>query len=172
MRLYVPTTLDELLDAASAPLWTIEPRAAHAVTAPLQESEPDEDLEGWEFVAALEAADDSLALIAGLGDVPRQRVVVTVEVPDEAVRVIGVVPTDDTPDDAPAPSAVEIVQTVPEVEIVCAHVDEPGASVDVEAVIAAVDTDDDEALARALDRLGERGLLWYDRSELADIPSE
>lgn len=170
MRLYVPTTLDELADAAASPAWTIEPRAAHAVTAQLREAEPDEDLEGWEFLAALEAADDSLALIAGLGDVPRQRVVVTVEVPDSSVCVIGVVPTESTPDDAPAPSAVEIVETVPDVEIICAHVDEPDAAADIVAVISAVDDDDDDALTNALDALSQRGLLWYDRSELASIP--
>lgn len=170
MRLYVPTTLDELLAAATEPRWTIEPRGAHAVTEALRVAEPEEDEEGWEFSAALEAADDSLALVAGLADVPRQRVVVTVEVPDAAVRVVGVAPTDATPDDAPAPSAVEIVETIADVEIICAHVDEPAAAEDVAAVIAAVDIDDDEALTEALDRLSDRGLLWYDRSELAEIP--
>ena len=62
---------------------------------------------------------------------------------------------------------------MPDVAIVCVHVDEPEAVEDVEAVLAAADDDGpgaDEALDAAIDRVGERDLLWYDWSELKDVP--
>ncbi|GIJ00186.1 hypothetical protein CLV28_2507 [Sediminihabitans luteus] len=175
MRLYVPVTLDELDAVSSTPdaaRWDLAPRAAHAVTGPLAQSYPDEDDEGLEFLAALEAADDSLALVAGRVDAPRQRAVVTVEVPDSAVEVVGAVlpPEDADLGDDPAPSAVAVVASVPQVAIVCVHVDETTAADDVAAVLAAADAGDDPALDAALDRVTERNLLWYDWSEIAEIP--
>ena len=178
MRIYLPATLDEL-DAVTltteAARWTVAPRGAHAVTAALTRSLPDEDAEGVEYAAALEAADDSLALVASRPDAPRQRLVVTLEVPDGAVQVVGADDPGTTADDedAPAPSAVEIVRTVADVAIVCVHVDEPEAVGDVEAVLAAADgegPDADAALDAALERVTERDLLWYDWSELPDVP--
>ncbi len=174
MRIYLPATLDEL-DAvtvtADAARWTVAPRGAHAVTAALTRALPDEDEEGLEYAAALEAADDSLALVASRPDAPRQRLVVTLEVPDGAVQAVGAEDPDD--EDAPAPSAVEVLRTVPDVAIVCVHVDEPEAVADVEAVLAAADDDGpdaDAALDAAIERVGERDLLWYDWSELKDVP--
>jgi hypothetical protein len=175
MRIYLPATLDEL-DAVTvtddAARWTVGPRGAHAVTTALVRALPDEDEEGLEYAAALEAADDSLALVASRPDAPRQRLVVTLEVPDGAVQTVeagaGV-----AEEDAPAASAVEIVRTVPDVAIVCVHVDEPEAAPDVEAVLSAADGDGpeaDEALDDALERVTEHDLLWYDWSELADVP--
>lgn len=175
MRIYLPATLDEL-DAvtvtAGAARWTVAPRGAHAVTSALVRALPDEDEEGLEYAAALEAADDSLALVAARPDAPRQRLVVTLEVPDRAVQVVETQPGADD-EDAPAPSAVEVVRTVPDVAIVCVHVDEPEAAPDVEAVLAAADGDGpeaDAALDAALDAVTERDLLWYDWSELGDVP--
>ncbi|MFJ2520096.1 DUF6912 family protein [Cellulosimicrobium cellulans] len=174
MRIYLPATLDEL-DAvtvtADAARWSVAPRGAHAVTAALTRALPDEDEEGLEYAAALEAADDSLALVAARPDAPRQRLVVTLEVPDGAVQVVGADDSDD--EDAPAPSAVEVLRTVPDVAIVCVHVDEPEAVEDVAAVLAAADDDGpgaDAALDAAIDRVNERDLLWYDWSELKDVP--
>ncbi|WP_435736658.1 hypothetical protein V5D56_18090 [Cellulosimicrobium sp. PMB13] len=173
MRIYLPATLDEL-DAATvtddAALWTVAPRGAHAVTSALVRSLPDEDEEGLEYAAALEAADDSLALVASRPDAPRQRLVVTLEVPDDAVQVVDAASGDD---DEPAPSAVQVVRTVPDVPIVCVHVDEPEAAPDVDAVLTAADGDGpdaDAALDSALDRVTERDLLWYDWSEIPDVP--
>ena len=174
MRIYLPATLDEL-DAvtvtADAARWTVAPRGAHAVTPALVRSLPDEDEEGLEYAAALEAADDSLALVASRPDAPRQRLVVTLEVPDGAVQAVEGGDGDD--EDEPAPSAVQVVRTVPDVAIVCVHVDEPEAAPDVEAVLTAADGDGpdaDAALDTALDRITERDLLWYDWSEVANVP--
>jgi len=180
MRIYVPATLDEL-DAVThtgkAARWTVAPRRAHAVTNVLEAALPEEDAEGLEYVAALNAADDSLALIAGRPDAPHQRVIVTVEVPDTAVRAA--TPTDD---DEPVASEIEVTSTVEGVAIVCVHVDEPAAAADIADVLAAADEESDAedvaqvgeesdtALDEALQRVTDRDLLWYDWSEIKNIP--
>lgn len=180
MRIYVPATLDEL-DAvtrtAKAARWTVAPRRAHAVTKGLEAALPDEDAESLEYVAALNAADDSLALIAGRTGVPHQRVVITVEVPDAAVG-----PVDDASDDGSVPSQVAVTDTVEGVAIVCVHVDEAEAAADIADVLAAADEESDAeetaevaeesetALDAALQRVTDRDLLWYDWSEIKDVP--
>ncbi|MEV0891476.1 hypothetical protein [Promicromonospora sp. NPDC050262] len=182
MRIYVPATLDEL-DAVShatdAARWTVAPRRAHAVTKELEAALPDEDAESLEYVAALNAADDSLALIAGRPDAPHQRVIITVEVPDAAV---GPVPAGGSDDDEPVASEVQVTSTVEQVAIVCVHVDEPEAGADIADVLAAADEESDAettaevgeesdtALDEALQRVTDRDLLWYDWSEIKDVP--
>ncbi|MFD6446811.1 DUF6912 family protein [Promicromonospora sp. NPDC060204] len=182
MRIYVPATLDEL-DAVShssaAARWTVAPRRAHAVTKELEAALPDEDAEGLEYVAALNAADDSLALIAGRTDAPHQRVIITVEVPDASV---GPVVAGGTDDDEPVASEVQVTSTVEQVAIVCVHVDEPEAAADIADVLAAADEESDaettaevgeesdSALDEALQRVTDRDLLWYDWSEIKDVP--
>ena len=174
MRIYLPATLDELdavtvtADAARSPA---APRGAHAVTAALTRALPDEDEEGLEYAAALEAADDSLALVASRPDAPRPRLVVALEVPAGAVRLVGA--GGSAARAARGPGAGAGRRTVPDVAIVCVHVDEPEAVADVEAVLAAADDDGpdaDAALDAAIERVGERDLLWYDWSELKDVP--
>ena len=150
MRIYLPASLDQL-DPAAGPFTA---RRAHAVTPALRALFPDEDDEGLEFAAQLAAADDSLELLATRPDVPQLRLVVSVDVPDAAIQPVT--------DDEDVPSAVELVSAVEQADVICAHVDEPGAAPDV--VLAA---GGDEA---AVDRLDERDLLWYDASELASIP--
>lgn len=150
MRIYLPATVDEL-DRLGA---EAGPRRAHAVTPALREALPDEDDEGWEFVAQLVAADESLALLADHPTAPRLRLVLAADVPDESV-----VPDDDPDADV---TAVTVTSGVPAEAIVCAHVDEPAAAGDV---VAAVAGDDD-----AVQRLEDRDLLWYDVSELNRIP--
>ncbi|GAA4723260.1 hypothetical protein APR04_001209 [Promicromonospora umidemergens] len=185
MRIYVPATLDELdavTHTSGAARWTVAPRRAHAVTKDLEAALPDDDAEALEYVAALNAADDSLALIAGRPDAPHQRVVITVEVPDTAVGPA----RDGTPggadDDEPVGSEVEVTSTVEDVVIVCVHVDETEAAADIADVLAAADEESDAestadvgeesetALDAALQRVTDRDLLWYDWSEIKDIP--
>jgi hypothetical protein len=150
VRIYLPASLDQL-DPAAGPFTA---RRAHAVTPALRALFPDEDDEGLEFAAQLAAADDSLELLATRPDVPQLRLVVSVDVPDAAIQPVT--------DDEDVPSAVELVSAVEQADVICAHVDEPGAAPDV--VLAA---GGDEA---AVDRLDERDLLWYDASELGSIP--
>lgn len=150
MRIYLPASLDQL-DPAAGPFAA---RRAHAVTSALRALFPDEDDEGLEFAAQLAAADDSLEHLATHPDAPQLRLVVSVDVPDADVHPVV--------DDEDVPSAVELVSPVEQDDVICVHVDEPGAAPDV--VLAA---GGDEA---AVDRLDERDLLWYDASELASIP--
>ncbi|MDQ0426558.1 DUF6912 family protein [Cellulomonas iranensis] len=151
MRVYLPVTLDELQHGSPV---LLTPRVAHAVTPQLRATWPDEDEEGWEYAAQAGAADDSLVRVAGSPDAPPLRVVVAADVPDAAVRALT---------DPPVPSAVELTAAVDLAAVVSVHVDEPEAAADVRAVV-----DGDEA---AIERLEERDLLWYDVSEVADIPS-
>ena len=148
MRIYLPATLDEL-DLTDLPA-----RRGHAVTAALRSALPDEDDEGLEFAAQLAAADDSLEHLATHPDAPQLRLVVSVDVPDAAVEPVT--------DDEDVPSAIELVSPVAQADVICVHVDELGARADVEAALAG-----DEA---AGERLDDADLLWYDATELAQIP--
>lgn len=159
MRIYLPATLDELaalvVSAKRPAALDLAPRGAHAVTAALAAALPEEDDEGLEYSAHLAAADDTLALIAASPEIERRRLVLTVEVPDEAVvAAVGDVTV-------LSPSAVDIVVAVPGATIVCGHVDELEAVHDVEATLAGDDP--------AVERLVERDLLWYDASELPGL---
>ncbi|QCB93176.1 DUF6912 family protein [Cellulomonas shaoxiangyii] len=150
MRVYIPVTLDELQE--SSPV-LLDPRPAHAVTAALRAAWSEEDEEGWEYAAQASAADGSLVLLAGRPDAPRLRVLVAADVADACVTA---------PATTTVPSAVDVVCGVGLDQIVSIHVDEPEAAEDV-AAAAAGDED-------ALERLEERDLLWYDVTEVADIP--
>ncbi|WP_129337521.1 DUF6912 family protein [Cellulomonas endophytica] len=155
MRVYLPATLDETApgDGVPAP-GPLAPRRAHAVTADLRRALPDEDDEGLEFSAQLAAADDSLVRLAARPGAPRLRLVVSADVPDGAVDL--------RPDPDAPPSAVAVVAPVTWDAVVCVHVDEPEAVPDVVAALAG-DSAADE-------RLDERDLLWYDATEVDDIP--
>lgn len=159
MRLYVPVTLAEI-DALTGPTMTLESRGAHAATPALVAelaAEGVDDLEEVEYVAQLAAADDSLVLVAADPAVPWLRAVVSVDVPEGSVR-----PVETSGDDDVASSAVSIEGPLTGVRIVCAHVDEPEAASDIQAVMGG----DDEAI----ERLADRDLLWYDATELTSIP--
>ncbi|MGV8976781.1 MAG: DUF6912 family protein [Cellulomonas sp.] len=172
MRIYLPSTLDEL-DATAAAAATLAavprdgsgagsaavvasfgPRQVHAVTPALRAALPDEDEEGLEFAALLAAADDALLRLAARPDSPRLRLVLSLDV-DEA-DLAAVVDADQ------APSAALLRDRVGLDVVVCAHVDEPAASADI-ARAAAGD-------AAAAERLDDVDLLWYDATELAAIP--
>ncbi|MFE6971799.1 DUF6912 family protein [Isoptericola sp. NPDC057653] len=175
MRIYVPVTLDELEGAAVAAggvRWDLPARRAHAVTPALVRELSDDDDETREYEAFLAAADDSLALVAARRGVPPLRVVVSLDVPDASVTAA---------DGAEEPSAVD-VGALAGVAVVAVHVDEPEAAADVRAVLAAADEENDaeragdvgalseEALDAALQRVTDRDLLWYDPTEISQIP--
>jgi len=149
VRIYLPVTLDEL-DADELP-----DRRGHAVTAALRAALPDEDDEGLEFAAQLMAADDSFELLRRAAGAPRLRAVASVDVPDAQVA-------DVSDDDDGAPSLVRVTRPVSRSEIACVHVDEPAVVADV---AAALDGD-----ASAVERVDDADLLWYDASEVAQIP--
>jgi len=146
VRLYLPATLAEV-DARPAPL---APRPAHAVTPDLRAAFPEEDEEGWEFVAQSAAAEDSVRR-QGAEDVPL-RLVLVAEVPAAHVR----------PAAGGEASAVELAAEVSWDDVVCLLVDEPEAAAEVRAAR--------EGEAGALAALEERDLLWYDVTEAGDVP--
>jgi hypothetical protein len=154
MRTYLPATLDELDGPAD-----LAPRRGFAVTAALSAALPDEDEEAREFAAHLAAADESLALLARRPDSPALRLVVTVDLDDADVVVL-----DATPDAGPdvAPGEVEVATVIPWSRVACVHVDEPATSADVRAALAGD--------AAAAERLEEADLLWYDVTEVGQIP--
>ena len=175
MRIYVPATLDELegaVVAAAGARWDVPARRAHAVTPALARELPDEDDEGREYEAFLAAADDSLALVASRRAVVPLRVVVSLDVPDAEVSAS---------DGADEPSAVDVA-ALTGVAVVAVHVDEPEAADDLRAVLAAADEENDAertgdlgatseaALDAALQRVTDRDLLWYDPTEISQIP--
>ena len=161
VRIYLPSTLDELDTTATRSggpgnaVASFEPRIVHAVTPALREALPDEDEEGLEFLALLAAADEALLRIGARPDAPRLRLVLSLDVPEADLKAI-----DD--DDDQAPSAIRLLVAVGRDDLVCAHVDEPAASADVERALAGD--------AEAAERLDDLDLLWYDATELAAIP--
>jgi hypothetical protein len=184
MRIYVPATLDELDSAVvtgSTTRWTVTARRAHAVTAALVAVLPEEDAEGREYAAFLAAADDSLELVAARARVPLLRVVVSLDVPETVVALPGGGGFDGGADDGQsAPSTVLVTRDVRDVSVIAVHVDEPQAAADIRAVLAAADEESDaestsdlaetSALDDALQRVADRDLLWYDASEVHQIP--
>ncbi|AEI11665.1 DUF6912 family protein [Cellulomonas gilvus] len=154
MRLYLPATLDELTATTEGDA-LLAGRTAHAVTQALRAALPDEDEEGWEFAAHLAAADDSLDLLRSRPEAPALRLVVTVDVPDDAVGV--------GPQPGATPSAVLLTRAATLAEVACVHVDEPAVAGDVRAALSG-DVAADE-------RVAEADLLWYDVSEIGDIPT-
>jgi hypothetical protein len=85
-------------------------------------------------------------------------------------------------DDETVASEIAVTSTVEDVAIVCVHVDEAEAAADIADVLAAADEESDAeetaevgeesetALDDALQRVTDRDLLWYDWSEIKDIP--
>lgn len=154
VRIYLPATLDELDETADGAPVVLAPRRAHAVTPALRAALPEEDDEELEYAAQLAAADDALLLVAGRPHAPQLRLVLSADVPETAVAPVG--------DDDVAPSLVELRAPVPLADVVCGHVDEAEAAEDLALAVTG-----DEA---AIERLSERDLLWYDVTELGDIP--
>lgn len=159
MRVYVPATPADLRSLAdqvpdgTSPRIDASARRVHLVTGRLREVLPGEDLEGLEYAAQLAAADASLELLDRHPEGPSLRVVLTVELPDAAVRVL---------DDDPYPSAGLVGPGTPAALVVCAHVDEPESAARVRDALAGGEEE--------LERLDELDLLWYDGTELAHVP--
>lgn len=161
MRLYVPATLSEL-DSVTGGKIDFLPRRAHAATPQLiaQMAAHDvTDIEEVEYTAQLAAADDSLMLIAQRPDEPWLRLVISVDLPESSVTPA----TGLDEDGAQLPSsAVDIIEPVAQVPIACVHVDEPEAAADIQGVL--------QGSEEAMESLSNRDLLWYDVTELHQIP--
>jgi hypothetical protein len=160
MRVYLPTTLSGLAailrDRALEPV----PLTGYAVTPALREWYASADLEELEYAAMSEAARESLRLLAADPEAPSRRVVLAVELPDEAVVHAG--------DDLGERARVRVNQPVPLDRVVSGHVDDAEAETDVRAAraeSAAADAGDDDA-AFTVDGAAGHELMWYATQEL------
>jgi hypothetical protein len=160
-RVYLPTTLGGLAGAQAEGVFR-PPLAAHAVTAAVREWYTEGDLEELEYVAFTEAAEASLRMLALAPQVSKRRVVIAVDVPDDAVSTI---------QDPRFRSAVAVSARVPVGAVVSVHVDEDdAAAVVVQAIAALPAADDGDDDARfTLDEAEATELLWYDVSEIGDL---
>ncbi|MFP7696241.1 DUF6912 family protein [Trueperella sp. LYQ143] len=146
MRLYIPLIASELAAPVSA-------RIAHGVTARLRQAIPNEDDEGWEMIATLAAADDSLRLMSNAPHEQCRR------------RLVAIAETDvPCSDDPQLPTALQMSASVSWDQVVSILVDEPGQHALISQAIAG-----DEAAFLAC---GDIELLWYDVCERADLMRE
>ena len=160
MRVYLPTTLAGLGDALDA--GRVDVAVGYAVTPALREWYVEGDLEELEYAASTAAARAALRLLAaGDGGGPARRVVLAVEVPDDAAR--------------PGPdvdrAAVRLAEPVPWSAVESALVDDPSAVDDVRralAVMPAADAGDDDA-AFVVGAVEDHELGWYAVQELSAL---
>ena len=164
MRVYLPCTLSALAGLLAStdigqPLMG-QPLRGFAVTPALREWYVSGDLEELEYAAMMAAARASLRLLLEDPDAPPRRVVLAAEIPDE--RIIKLTASDE-------PALVEIDGTVPVHLIVSGHIDDPRATEDIRAAVAALpksDEGDDDARF-AVDGAEGHELMWYASQELA-----
>lgn len=158
-RVYLPTTLAGLRAALEA--GSIDAASGFAVTPALREWYVEGDLEELEYAATTAAARASLGLLAARdGSAPR-RVVLAVDLADDAVQ--------------PAPeldrAAVRLSAPVPWQAVESALVDDPSAADDVLSAIAALpaaEAGDDDA-AFTVDSVDDHELGWYAVQELSAL---
>lgn len=144
MRVYIPATFDDL-DACATGQW--EPIFGYAVTARLMEiSSMDDEDEMAEQARDAAAAESVVELGSNL------RIVIVADFSRADVSPV--------PDAHPA--AVALTGRVPADAIACAFVDELAAFEDARQALAGGED--------ALERLEDHDLLWYDASELAEVP--
>src|SRR5437763_4930740 len=158
MRVYLPATLPALT-ALKERGELVPDGEAHAVTPALREWYAEGDEEELEYVAFTRAAQAALRLLRRAPHAPRRPVVVSVDVPQGAVRGT---------DQELGSSAVRLAEAVPLDAVAAIHVDDSDAESDIEAATRVVE----EALAGDPDAQftvdGAEGheLAWYDVSEL------
>jgi len=162
VRVYLPATLPAVAGLLHNGEIRPAPVRGYAVTPALREWYASGDVEELEYVAMTHAARESLRLLAGDPAAPRRRVVLAAEVADDQV-------TASAPFDEPA--LVEISGPVRLRDIASGHVDDPGASPEIAAAVAALAAADvgDEDARFAVDGAEGYELAWYATQELADL---
>lgn len=163
MRVYLPATLPAVARLLAAGEVQPPPVSGYAVTPALREWYASGDVEELEYVAMMQAARESLRLLAADPAAPRRRVVLAAEIGDVQVSA--------SPDSG-EPARVRITGPVGMRDVVSGHVDDPGASADIDAAAAAVaaaDAGDDDAQF-VVDGAEGHELAWYATQELADLP--
>jgi hypothetical protein len=161
VRVYLPSTLNELrrlLDSGSV---GDPPLPGYAVTPELREWYAEGDLEQMEYVALSLAARASVRLLDADQDAVRRRVVVVVEVPDEDISRVPHVDR----------AAVKVGTAVPLRLVQAVHVDDPAAVEDVTVAADAVveaDLGSDDAAFRVEQAEGHE-LQWYASQEIGPL---
>jgi hypothetical protein len=166
MRVYLPSTLTGLAGILRDRKVEPAPLTGYAVTPALREWYASADLEELEYAAMSDAAKESLRLLSADPDASSRRVVIVVEVPDEAVDYAagGMA-------DAGERAAVRVTMPVPLDRVVSGHVDDAEAEPDVRAAriaIIAADAGDEDARF-TVDGAAGHELLWYATQELPHL---
>jgi hypothetical protein len=161
VRVYVPATTSVLRRLVETGGCGPAPLTAFAVTPGLRESYLDDDVEALEYAAMLEAARDSLRLLAADRAAAPRRVVIAAELPDGGVAVrddLGV-------------GVVRVADAVSLRQVASVHVDDEDAEPAVRAataVVAAADLDDPDA-SDMIDDTEAFELAWYASQEIAAL---
>jgi hypothetical protein len=166
MRVYLPCTLPALARVLADGELGPAPLTGYAVTPALIEWYVSGDTEELEYVALTEAARASLrlllAVLAAGEQVPGRRVVIAAEVPDGQVRMGA---------DLEERARVRVDKPVPLAKIAAVHVDDPSATPDIDAAVAALpaaDEGDDDARF-TVDGAEAHELMWYATQEIPDL---
>jgi hypothetical protein len=165
MRVYLPSTLTLLAGVHAAREIAPAPLAAHAVTPALREWYAGGDQEELEYAAMSAAARASLRQLAADPSVPRRRVVLAAEVPDDQVSWA----RGDIALGNGDRALVQIAAPVPWKRIASGHVDDPDAAPDVAAAAQALADAGDEDARFTVDGAEGHELLWYATQELVHL---
>lgn len=159
MRVYLPFTLPMLARLLADGQTGASQKRAYAVTPALREWYSSGDDEELEYVALTQAARASLRLLQADHAASARRVVLAADVPDD--QIASVAGFDE-------PGLVEIRLPVSLDDIVSGHIDEPAATTDVRAAVAALAAadDGDEDARFTVDGAEGHELLWYATQEL------
>jgi hypothetical protein len=161
MRVYLPSTLNELRRLLDNGVVGEPPLPGYAVTPALREWYAEGDLEELEYSALTLAARASVRLLDADPDAVRRRVVVVAEVPDDVVTAAPHV--DRAAVKVADPVALRLVHAV--------HVDDPSAIPDVtvaaDAVIEAGLGSDDAAFR--VEQAEGHELQWWARQEIGPL---
>lgn len=161
-RVYVPATLPSLRMLKERGEWGPAPLQVQTVTPGLREWYAEGDEEELEYVAFTRAAQAALHLLRRDASAPRRRVVVSADVPTEAVRI---------GDFELGSSAATVTTAIPLADIAAIHVDSDDAEQDIAAAAANVDEAEagDPDAQFAVESAEDHELEWYDTSELDDL---
>jgi len=159
-RVYLPATLPLLASLRRGDALVLPPGVpGHAVTPSLREWYAEGDEEELEYVAFTRAAQEALRLLHRDARAPRRRVVISVDLPDRALR-----------EDASelGASSVAIGEPVPLAAVVAVHVDGQEAQADVAAAAEVVDAAGagDPDAQFTVDGAEDHELEWFDVTEL------
>ncbi|GAB7193268.1 hypothetical protein NUM3379_39770 [Kineococcus sp. NUM-3379] len=173
VRVYLPSTLSSLRSVVAGDGEVVlaqAPVQVHGVTHALREwyvdADPRELEEELEYAASSDAAERSLHLLAADPTAPRRRVVLALDVPQDALTASPPLSMSGT-----GRSAVLLTRDIPRACLVSVHVDDEEA---VDDVTAAVDNLDaaaagDEDARFSVEAAEGHELLWYDATEVDDL---